>query len=241
MLCQINPFAWMMKVVFLLTGMSLVACNASPEDLGETPEQIGSVEHAVSFNGHDYLFVRTPKTWEEAQTYCQLRGYNLVTIDSDGEEQFLDLQESRQYNVSGTGWWIGYNDRGLESIWGWSSGSSTYTNWSSGQPNDSGTAGEDCAVDRDAMAASTWNDVACSLSNPFVCEKGSLSTTNNGSFSYTATNTNGASVNTVNRSVILYKDQVFTVGTCGLFGASGTGDTVLRINNPCNRSPGLGR
>jgi hypothetical protein len=51
------------------------------------------------------------------------------------------------------------------------------------------------------------------------------------SYSYSATNTNNAQQNTVDQTISLtYGDEV-EIGTCGLTGASGTGDTYLRLMN----------
>jgi V8-like Glu-specific endopeptidase len=52
------------------------------------------------------------------------------------------------------------------------------------------------------------------------------------SFTYNATNTNNATVNTTNRVVSLTAGQRLTVATCGLTGASFSGDTWLRLNGP---------
>jgi hypothetical protein len=49
---------------------------------------------------------------------------------------------------------------------------------------------------------------------------------------YTASNTNDATQNTVNRVVALTAGQQITLGTCGLTGASFTGDTWLRLRGP---------
>ena len=67
---------------------------------------------------------------------------------------------------------------------------------------------------------------------PFVCEKGSVSSTNNGSFSYSTANTANATTETTNSSVYLYAGQLFTAGTCGVAGAVANGNTWLRLNNP---------
>lgn len=50
-------------------------------------------------------------------------------------------------------------------------------------------------------------------------------------FTYSASNTNNAQQNTINRSVTLNAGQKITVGTCGLTGATFTGDTYLRLAN----------
>ncbi len=50
-----------------------------------------------------------------------------------------------------------------------------------------------------------------------------------GSFSYSASNTSSAIVNTVNHTLTLTAGQRLTVATCGMSGASFTGDTYLRL------------
>ena len=215
-------------------GCLFLGCNgglAEPDAQSEIVESIGTLEHAITYGGHDYLFVTTPKTWEEAQARCKLRGYELVTIDNASEEAFLDGQEAALGLVN---WWIGYNDRGIEGTWMWANGSSTHTNWYPGEPND--YLGEDCAVDRYAygngFSNSQWNDFNCGDLNPFVCERDGGVTVSNGSFVYSATNTSSATVATTDRSVYLYANQLFTVGTCGLANAVSNGDTWLRVNKP---------
>lgn len=53
-----------------------------------------------------------------------------------------------------------------------------------------------------------------------------------GSFSYTAANTNNATSNTTNYWISLSAGQTATLGTCGVNGASFSGDTYLRLYNP---------
>ncbi|MFP2928715.1 trypsin-like serine protease [Pyxidicoccus sp. 3LG] len=52
-----------------------------------------------------------------------------------------------------------------------------------------------------------------------------------GAFDFSATNTNDARRNTVNGNVTLTAGQRLAFGTCSVAGASGTGDTVLRLYN----------
>jgi hypothetical protein len=52
------------------------------------------------------------------------------------------------------------------------------------------------------------------------------------SFTYTAASTNNATVNTTNRKIALTAGQKLTVATCGLTGATLTGDTWLRLFSP---------
>ena len=53
-----------------------------------------------------------------------------------------------------------------------------------------------------------------------------------GSYDYSASNTNNAHQNTVNQVVALTAGETLTVTTCGLPGATYTGDTYLRLIGP---------
>ncbi|HEU4533911.1 MAG TPA: hypothetical protein VFS00_07320, partial [Polyangiaceae bacterium] len=53
-----------------------------------------------------------------------------------------------------------------------------------------------------------------------------------GSFAFSGTNTNSAQQNTTNQTVALTAGQTIQLGTCTVPGASGTGDTFLRLFNP---------
>ena len=74
-------------------------------------------------------------------------------------------------SYSTSGWWIGYNDVASEGSFVWSNGSSsTYTNWSSGQP-DNGAGTEDCAHMQGGFGA-YWNDDQCWNQAYYICESG---------------------------------------------------------------------
>ncbi|HYO58560.1 lectin-like protein [Archangium sp.] len=234
--------------VLVLAGVvPAIGCGGELVDAESEAKQaamadVGVTESAVTnpANGHDYLFVTTLKTWDEAQAYCQLAGgYSLVTINDAAEEMFLQYQEHARGQGLLYGWWIGANDRGIEGSWTWVNGTSSYTNWYPGEPNDAYYR-EDCATDRfgnpsGGFYTEQWNDDSCSVPHPFICERDTAPTSNRGSFPYAASNTNSADIytgNTHNYALHLYAGQVFTVGTCGVPGATGSGDTYLRIRNP---------
>jgi len=231
--------------LLVLAAVPVIGCGGAPMDAESDAKQaamedVGVTQSAVTYGGHDYLFVTTLKSWDEAQAYCQLAGgYSLVTSNDAAEESFLQLQEAKRGNGLLYGWWIGANDRGLEGSWTWVNGTSSYTNWYPGEPNDAYSR-EDCATDRfgnpsGGFYTEQWNDDSCSVPHPFICERDTVPTSNRGSFPYTASNTNSADIstgNTHNYSVQLYAGQLFTAGTCGVPGATGSGDTYLRIMNP---------
>jgi len=119
-------------------------------------------DDAERYNGHYYKVYDRSMTWSEARRYCAQRGGHLVTINSQGEQDFLiDLiQEYGNKNC----YWIGghKNSRGE---WRWITNENTYyANWAKGQP-DNYTGDEDCAMmyrRRNPEASShigQWNDI----------------------------------------------------------------------------------
>lgn len=86
---------------------------------------------AVSFMGHSYMFYSESMTWKEAKDYCDMLGGNLVEINSEEEQEFLNTQCIGKKNL----YWIGliYDNQS----WKWNTGDNpTYTNWASGEPNE---------------------------------------------------------------------------------------------------------
>jgi hypothetical protein len=67
-----------------------------------------------------------------------------------------------------------------------------------------------------------------------VCTAGTCSSPGSGSFSYSASNTDSATQNTVNFDISIVAGQTLSIGTCGLAGASGSGDTFLRLFDASN-------
>jgi hypothetical protein len=126
-----------------------------------------------SGNGHYYEAVSTSATWTGARdaaskkTYSGMSGH-LVSITSSGENDFI-----RSTVLSGkTGsWWIGaYQDANAKEPagdWQWVTGESfSYTNWNSGEPNDS--SGEDVAEFYSGNGY--WNDNKTSSTRNYVVE-----------------------------------------------------------------------
>lgn len=129
-------------------------------------------------NGHLYQIITTPLTWVAAQPDAAGRskygaqGY-LATITSANENAFVAER------LTQTGW-IGASDAAVEGDWKWVTGPETgtsfwsgshsgnggvpvggqYSNWNSGEPNNS--SDEDCAQ---FLSGGTgyWNDLRCNV------------------------------------------------------------------------------
>lgn len=120
-------------------------------------------------NGHSYEAVYSYTTWQQAKAAAESRGGHLVTVTSGDEKNFLVSNGLAPHR-----YWIGgvQDAAGPEKDggWGWVTGEPwSYTNWGTGEPNDSGN--EDCAQWWNTPALGTWNDRACSgFENGYVVE-----------------------------------------------------------------------
>ena len=119
--------------------------------------------------GRTYLFCTTNATWTAARDACRAVGYQLVTIVSDAEDDYVVMTA---LGLEDADWWIGLSDIAMEGTFVWASGSSaSYRRWGSGQPNN--FSNQDCGTIADGSALETrgrWNDDDCGNSFPYVCE-----------------------------------------------------------------------
>jgi hypothetical protein len=97
-------------------------------------------------------------TWTEANDKCVANGGRLVEIANAAENDFVRSK-------IGAAAWIGLDDRTVEGTWSWQSGSATWFNWGTGQPDNSNN--EDCAS---VLPSGAWNDLPCAGQAAAVCE-----------------------------------------------------------------------
>ncbi|MDB9489400.1 lectin-like protein, partial [Dolichospermum circinale CS-534/05] len=108
--------------------------------------------NSYQYNGSIYLLTNWG-TWQQAQAQAQSLGGNLVTINSQAEQNWLVSTFGGNEKL-----WIGLTDEVTEGQYKWASGeTSTYTNWFPGQPDNGGPNGEDYVV-MNFGAAGQWND-----------------------------------------------------------------------------------
>ncbi len=102
-------------------------------------------------NGHTYVRVG-PASWSTCEDAAVGMGGHLVTVNDAAENGMLVSEFT-----SVPEFWIGFNDFTTEGTWVWRSGETpSYTNWNSGEPNDSGGV-EDAAVLM-RWQSGKWND-----------------------------------------------------------------------------------
>ena len=143
------------------------SCNAVDDDCDGDVDDGGVCPCNVeTYGSSTYLFCESSESWTDARDTCAGYGYTIATVDDASENSWMD---STADTYSTGKWWMGFNDRTTEGTFVWESGSSsTYTNWRSGEPNDSG-GNEDC-TQLNRYTDQTWNDEPCSSSFYYICE-----------------------------------------------------------------------
>ncbi|XP_037620618.1 CD209 antigen-like protein B [Sebastes umbrosus] len=119
----------------------------------------------ITFGSSCYLVVTSRKNWRDSRTFCQGKASDLAIISSLQEQTFISSLNQD--------YWIGLTDEESEGEWKWVDRTvPTEKYWrKDGQPDNYGSQGEDCAEISDIDGTYTWNDLPCSSSVMFICEK----------------------------------------------------------------------
>ncbi len=110
-----------------------------------------------------YFLNQQSLSGSDAQAFAQNLGANLVSIQSQAENDCIvsSLVNLGLNSVSDV-IWIGFNDEATEGTFVWYDQSPiTYTNWATGEPNNSG-GNEDCTQ---IYPDGGWNDLPCTTGN----------------------------------------------------------------------------
>ncbi|XP_078331103.1 echinoidin-like [Crassostrea virginica] len=132
----------------------------------------------TKFQESCYLFASDQASWAEAEAFCLSMNSNLVEIGSESENAFVEGElkiihnhNSHSQNQNEVSYWLGGNDLEIEGTFKWVRSDSpvVFSDWNPGQPDNYGTAGEDCMELQGAMNYH-WNDLPCSARHRFICE-----------------------------------------------------------------------
>ena len=145
-------------------------CNGRPDDAEDCPD-------CLPLDDDRYLVCFRGRPWGKARQVCQDRGrelgrsFDLVVLE-DREE--ADWVRRAAAEVAPQPHWLGLTDREREGRFVWVDGTTPdghgFAHWHEGEPNDSGEAGEDCAVFYAGDESARWNDVFCEEHAGAVCE-----------------------------------------------------------------------
>ncbi|XP_041727838.1 ladderlectin-like isoform X1 [Coregonus clupeaformis] len=126
----------------------------------------------TQYGSRCFMFVKTARTWPEAEEICISLEANLASVHSSEEAQFL---QGVVFSMTGsfTATWLGGFDTipglvGKDRLWIWSDGSKfDYQNWNQEEPNNNGGR-EQCIV-MNFGGEQGWNDLECGNVLPSVC------------------------------------------------------------------------
>ncbi|KAM4631401.1 CD209 antigen-like protein 2 [Polymixia lowei] len=127
--------------------------------------------------GTCYYFSNIPADWEESRKDCQGKGGDLVKIENEQEQKFLEMKLRDKMAFDEDKFWIGLTDSKEESKWLWVDETpldTRYTFWSGNEPDDFGPSpGEDCVRmgERGGSNLKCWFDSPCSMPQKSICEK----------------------------------------------------------------------
>ena len=112
--------------------------------------------------------------WLDAQARCANEHANLLTIESQEEQDFFTNIVRDQPSH---GFWIGLNDRSKEGNFVWENGSPVnFKKWKSGEPNDLYRV-EDCvSMHGGRTFTGMWFDDNCRVLRNWICEKNAATT-----------------------------------------------------------------
>lgn len=140
-------------------------CNGKDDD-GDGVIDNGDVCPFSSnvYSGRSFSLISSPKTWSDAETFCETYGRKLAVVTNEDEEAGL-LNEFK--NLGKGSVWIGLKKDGA---WRWLNGADViYTAWIPGQPDGSGGS-ETCGSINGFSGYFGWDDNLCSDTFPFFCE-----------------------------------------------------------------------
>ena len=135
----------------------------------------GNIGIQFSYDNKKLIVITEGKTWEDAEAYAQSIGGHLAMIKTADMQNYVYNTILANPTVSQLStFWIGATDKEKEGEWCWVDGttlSSTYSNWNSGEPNNS--KDEDyCQYYISGSTKGKWNDLNGTQAYPFVVQIG---------------------------------------------------------------------
>ncbi len=173
-----------------LAGTTLLACTTTldpsvlvgGEDGGGAPDGGEPLAPCTLFTsgGSEYLFCPGRLTYSAAAADCALRNATLCSVASADENDFFAATSAP---LAADDWWLGgYRDDAF--VWRWPDGTpfwrggpdgmpetGAFADWKPGEPNNASTTSPDPERCLALTPAGDWNDRACVLLLPYVCER----------------------------------------------------------------------
>lgn len=120
-------------------------------------------------NGHAYMGIETPMSWDEARAHCAQLDAELVSITSADEQAFIEERFLARGSNAIPSFWIGATDREREGDFRWTTGEPfAYQAFHPNEP-DNRDGEQNCLVLNPATWR--WHDRACGVRYPALCER----------------------------------------------------------------------
>ncbi|XP_070537334.1 macrophage mannose receptor 1-like [Ptychodera flava] len=118
-----------------------------------------------SVNDRCMKFFPQPKSWQDAQDYCQTMGANLPKVTGLVVQDYITDRSSSDGTL-----WLGLSNlKGLPTEYAWIDETTpSFTNWQAGQPISTGGRG---CVEVQQGNNGEWSTQSCDSTNAYVCEK----------------------------------------------------------------------
>ncbi|XP_039608003.1 C-type lectin domain family 4 member M-like isoform X1 [Polypterus senegalus] len=138
-------------------------------------ERICSVcpERWLPFKSQCYFFSTDTMTWNASLESCKSMGGNLVIIESEEEQRFLEAESKRIQ--PGDANWIGLTDMVTEGKFQWVDSrplDKKISFWFPGQPENTPAHSEDCVQLMVRPQSIGWHDFPCESQAKRICEAG---------------------------------------------------------------------
>jgi hypothetical protein len=162
----------------LTPALLLAGCHSTLEPVRRGQSQCLALE----LLGSEYALCEAPLDHDSAEQDCELRGAHLAALDS---EQKNAAVADAVFGIETSGnVWLG-GKRSDDFVWSWPDGTvfwrgghtgeaepGAFVSWQPGEPNDTSSVdgGPEACLALTAEGAD-WNDRACSLVLPYVCER----------------------------------------------------------------------
>jgi len=174
------------------------ANNVAVKLYRRTNSTISGFTSQNNYNGHSYYRSTGTANWTTARSNCVAMGGHLVTVTSSGENAFL-------FGLWPSGW-IGLTDEVTEGTWKWVTGETfSYTNWNSGEPNNSNN--EDYIQ---FVSGGRWNDLNNNSSLAYVLEFDYIVTTSSWTL-YKTIYTNSSGYYSISETYDPYKEYYIQI------------------------------
>ncbi|XP_069571104.1 CD209 antigen-like protein E [Brachyistius frenatus] len=129
------------------------------------------LDNWLLFQSYCYLFLKQWKYWQGSRDHCKENQADLVVIDSQEEQEFIN-NHTEEYYDSEHGYWIGLKKKNTEETWTWVDGSnSNVTYWKTQEAKNN----LNCALSLPgADPQANWQKTGCDFRNRWICERRAL-------------------------------------------------------------------